>query len=315
MLNDIKQAESAIKTGDTKTGFEILREVLANDPDSERAWWIMSGLVQRDQRAACLEQVLRINPDNIIAREALDELLDSPPQTETKPYREIPPAPTMEKPQPSTQTEQEDDELQSWLHAQGSNYYLTILGPEHLTRALTDASLFSKVRAELKKGKIPDQLLKEIQTIPISSISSIKKLSKGLQVFYEDGITERNLRFNLANQSMSEKVFGELQERLGPVFLLKTLPIKTSLTLVISLILSLGGAILTAYIFWLTQEIVSGRATAQGTVNSQFIIDLFQKLGASGGVLLGAFILLISLALSALFIFKPPTTTTLTRRE
>jgi hypothetical protein len=315
MLNDIKQAESAIKTGDTKTGFEILREVLASDPDSERAWWIMSGLVQRDQRAACLEQVLRINPDNHLAREALDELLASPPQTETKPYREIPPAPIKEKQQPAAQPVQEDDELQSWLHARGSSYYLTILGPEHLTRALTDASLFSKVRAELKKGKIPDQLLKEVQTIPISSISSIKKLTKGLQVFYKDGIAERNLRFNLANQAMTENVFGLLQERLGPLFLLKTQPIKTSLTLAVSLILSLGGAILTAYIFWLTQEVISGRATAQGTVNSLFIIDQVQKLGALGGVILGAFILLISLSLSALFIFRPPTTTTLTRRE
>ena len=68
MFEDIQQVESAIKAGDTKTGFEILRTYLADNPDSERAWWVMSGLVNRDQRATCLEQVLRINPNNQEAR-------------------------------------------------------------------------------------------------------------------------------------------------------------------------------------------------------------------------------------------------------
>jgi hypothetical protein len=315
MLEEIQQAESAIRVGDTKSGFEILREVLTKDPDSERAWWIMSGLVQRDQRAICLEQVLRINPDNLFARQALDELLSSPPKPETKPRREIPPALPVEKPITREEKDEEEDKLQSWLHARGSRYFLTILGPDHLTRALTEASLFSKVRAELKKGKIPDKLLLEMQTIPITSISSVKQLNTGLHVFYQDGLSDRSMRLSLADQSQTEKVLGNIMARLGTDFALKTQPIKTSLTLGISLILSLGGASLTAYIFWLTQEIMSGRAIAQGTVRSQFIINQIQKLGSSGAVMLGAFVLLISLSISALLILKPPTTTTLTRRE
>ena len=80
MLERIQQAEAAIKAGDTKTGFEILRQVLAENPNSERAWWVMSGLVPREQRAHCLNEVLRINPENHFAREALDKLGPQPPE-------------------------------------------------------------------------------------------------------------------------------------------------------------------------------------------------------------------------------------------
>ena len=79
MSESIKQAENAIKAGDTKHAFELLRQALAEDPNSERAWWIMSGLVQRSERVNCLEQVLRINPENQFARDALTRLKNAPP--------------------------------------------------------------------------------------------------------------------------------------------------------------------------------------------------------------------------------------------
>ncbi len=86
MSESIKQAESAIKAGDTKHAFELLRQVLAEDPNSERAWWIMSGLVQRSERANCLEQVLRINPENQFARDALTRLKQLHPDKSSNPY-------------------------------------------------------------------------------------------------------------------------------------------------------------------------------------------------------------------------------------
>jgi hypothetical protein len=316
MMIDIHLAETAIKAGDTKTGFEILRELLADDPNSERAWWIMSGLVQRDQRATCLEQVLRINPDNQFARNALKDLQDSPPKEESKPPREIPlPPPKRSAAKPKPPEVEAERKLQTWLHAQGSKFFLTILGAEHITRALTDSSMFSKVRAELKKGKIPDKLLAEMHTLPLKSISSVKKLKTGLQVFYQDGVTERSLRLYLSDQTATKKVLDVLKERLGPNFILKTQPIKSGLTLGISAILTLGAAVLTAYLFWLTQEVVSGRAVDNASVNSQFLIDMVGTLGAGGVILIGAFTLLAALAISAWLMLKPPTTTSLERRQ
>ena len=337
MLIDIHLAETAIKAGDTKTGFEILKELLATDPDSERAWWVMSGLVQREQRATCLEQVLRINPENQFARDALEDLMFAPPKPETKPLREIPLPPAVEKapapkppavekapapeppavekaPEPEPPAEEEEGSLQTWLYARGSRFFLTILGPEHITRALTDSTLFSKVRADLKKGEIPDKLLAEMQTIPLASISSVKQLKSGLLVFYQDGVTERSLRLNLADQMVTQKVVGILKDRLGPNFILETRPAKSGLTLGISAILTIGAAVLTAYLFWLTQEVVSGRAASNGSVKSQFLINLVWSLGAGGVILIGAFALMAALAISAWLMLKPPTTTTLERK-
>ncbi len=314
MLIDIHLAETSIKAGDTKSGFDILREILATDPDSERAWWVMSGLVQRKQRAICLEQVLRINPDNQFARDALEDLMFAPHKPETKPPREIPlPPPVKAAPIPKPVEKDQEGDLQTWLHARGSNFFLTILGQEHITRALTDSSLFSKVRAELKKGKIPDKLLAEMQTIPLASISSVKQLKTGLQVFYQDGVTERSLRLNLADQEVIQKVLGILKDRLSPDFILKTQPVKSGLTLGFSAILTLGAAVLTAYLFWLTQEVVSGRAASNGSVSSQFLINLVGSLGAGGVILIGAFSLLAALAISAWLMLKPPTITILER--
>lgn len=318
MAGEIRQAETAIKSGDTKTAFEILREVLASNPDSEKAWWIMSGLVQRSQRATCLEQVLRINPKNKIAQDALDDLLASPPKPETKPLREIPQPPVLQTqpppPAPKKKTEPADKGLQTWLHARGSKYFLTILGPKHITRALTDSASFSKVRDELKKGKIPDKLLLETQSISLKSISSIKQVQSGLQVLYQDGVDELTLRLNMADQAASNKVLNLLQDRLGPAYMLNTQPARSGLNLGISALLSLGAAGLTAYLFWMTQEVVSGRAAISGSVSSEILISLVILLGPEGVVLVGAFVLLAALAISAWILLKPATFTTLSKR-
>ena len=318
MAGEIRQAETAIKSGDTKTAFEILREVLASNPDSEKAWWIMSGLVQRPQRATCLEQVLRINPKNKFAQDALDDLLASPPIPETKPLREIPQPPVQQTqpppPAPKKKTEPADKGLQTWLHARGSKYFLTILGPKHITRALTDSASLSKVRDELKKGKIPDKLLLETQSISLKSISSIKQVQSGLQVLYQDGVDELTLRLNMADQAASNKVLTLLQDRLGPAYMLNSQPVRTGLNLGLSALLSLGAAGLTAYMFWMAQEVVSGRAAESGSVSSGILISLVNLLGPSGVVLVGAFVLLAALAISAWILLKPPTVTTLSKR-
>jgi hypothetical protein len=268
-----------------------------------------------------LEQVLRINPKNKFAQDALDDLLASPPKPETKPLREIPQPPVLQTqppppapPAPKKKTEPADKGLQTWLHARGSKYFLTILGPKHITRALTDSASFSKVRDELKKGKIPDKLLLETQSISLKSISSIKQVQSGLQVLYQDGVDELTLRLNMADQAASNKVLNLLQDRLGPAYMLNTQPARTGLNLGVSALLSLGAAGLTAYLFWMTQEVVSGRAAISGSVSSEILISLVTLLGPEGVVLVGAFVLLAALAISAWILLKPATVTTLSKR-
>jgi len=160
MIEKIHQAEAAIKAGDTRTGFEILQEVLAKDPNSERAWWVMSGLVPREQRAHCLNQVLRINPDNQFARDALITL-------------------TPAKPDPESILDKEKGTLggyQTWLYAQRNRIYLTMLNKEEIINGESETKFLPKIRAAVDEGEIPNALFKKKTTIQLIQITRIRQI-------------------------------------------------------------------------------------------------------------------------------------------
>lgn len=72
---ELKQAVELIKAGRKKAGGRILTDILNVDPENERAWLWVTACVDSDQeRKYCLEQVLRINPNNQAAQKALAKL-------------------------------------------------------------------------------------------------------------------------------------------------------------------------------------------------------------------------------------------------
>jgi len=311
MSEGIHQAENAIKAGDTKTGFEILRQVLVENAESEKAWWIMSGLVQRKERATCLEQVLRINPGNQFAQDALNQLLASPPITETKPRRELPKSPPRIKPTGKTEP---IGGFKTWHYKKGSRILLIILGDKRLIRAVTETSLIPRVRDALKKGQIPDQHLSEIKTIPLATIISIKKLKTALVFHFLDGQDERRIHIGLEDTSLVERILDVLVFRLGPDFLLQTKPVRTGLSLGISALLTFGAAGLTVAGYWAHQEVISGRAAATGSVQAPWLINLLPKLGAGGVTVIGSIFILIALIISIRLLLKPSLGTELIKR-
>ncbi len=311
MSESIKQAENAIKAGDTKTSFEILRQVLVEDPDSERAWWIMSGLVQRKERATCLEQVLRINPENQFAQDALDQLLSSPSITETKPRREIPqPRP---RKRPTGKTEPIGD-YKTWHFTKGSIVFLIILGKQQIFWAHTEKKLIPRVREFLEKGLIPDQYLNDIKTIRLTSISNIKLLKTALHFQYQYEGADRNARLALEDSVMAERILDVLVHRLGRDYTLQTKPVQTGLSLGISAVLTFGAAGLAVAGYWAYQEVVTGRAAATGSVRALWLINMLPRLGAGGVTLIGGVLVIIALIISIKLLLKPALRTTLVRR-
>jgi hypothetical protein len=72
MSDPLQQAIAAIKAGDKVGGRRLLAVVIRSDPRNEAAWLWMSAATDSDeQRRACLERVLAINPDNSTARRGL----------------------------------------------------------------------------------------------------------------------------------------------------------------------------------------------------------------------------------------------------
>jgi len=79
MNEKLRQAVQAVKAGEKQAGFQMVQEIIKEQPRNADAWYVMAGLVPQDQREKCLRQVLKINPTHVQARKALHKLEDRPP--------------------------------------------------------------------------------------------------------------------------------------------------------------------------------------------------------------------------------------------
>lgn len=71
----LEEAVNAIRMGDRETGRQLLEEILEVDENSEEVWLWLSSVVDTDEdREICLENVLALNPDNVVARRGLEAL-------------------------------------------------------------------------------------------------------------------------------------------------------------------------------------------------------------------------------------------------
>ena len=64
-----------IKADQREEGLRLLRELIREDNDFESAWlWMSVAVESLDQAALCLDNVLRVNPDNAAAAGALHRI-------------------------------------------------------------------------------------------------------------------------------------------------------------------------------------------------------------------------------------------------
>ncbi len=106
--NELRQAVSAIKSGDKKTGKKILSDILKADRDNARAWlWLSTCVDSTEEKKRCLHETLRLDPNNESAKKALSKLEDIPLPTvdDITPTQQVSPTPinkTEQKKTPST---------------------------------------------------------------------------------------------------------------------------------------------------------------------------------------------------------------------
>jgi hypothetical protein len=68
----VEQAKAVASSGDKRRAIAILREVLKQDPGNVAAWLALADIVENpDQSKQCLERVLKIDPNNLIAQQKL----------------------------------------------------------------------------------------------------------------------------------------------------------------------------------------------------------------------------------------------------
>jgi hypothetical protein len=91
----------AVKAGNRQRARQLLQAAVQQDRNDVQAWLWLSACVDTPlERRRCLEMVLKIDPDNDIARNGINQLAKSlPPQQKivvkpTKPAKKVPPPPT-----------------------------------------------------------------------------------------------------------------------------------------------------------------------------------------------------------------------------
>lgn len=81
-MSTLEEGISAVRAGDNTKARKLLAEAIKAEPNNERAWmWMFNAVTTDKERKYCLDQVLRINPNNQKAIEFLKQLSNP---TETK---------------------------------------------------------------------------------------------------------------------------------------------------------------------------------------------------------------------------------------
>jgi hypothetical protein len=75
----LQQAITLIKSGDKKSGQNLLVDIVNANPKNEIAWLWLASVVSEDKKVFCLEKALSINPNNPQARQYLEKLKPGKP--------------------------------------------------------------------------------------------------------------------------------------------------------------------------------------------------------------------------------------------
>ncbi len=79
MADKLKQAIQLIKSGDTERARQLLIEKLKTDPKNDTAWvWLATVVETAELKQECLEEALKHNPHNEVARRALTAMGQPP---------------------------------------------------------------------------------------------------------------------------------------------------------------------------------------------------------------------------------------------
>lgn len=91
LSNQLQAAIQDVKQGNLKAGKIALAQVINTEPNSsyaEKAWlWMSATFSDTQQKRMCLENVLKINPDNVTAQKGLEKL-PPPPVPDKEEYED-----------------------------------------------------------------------------------------------------------------------------------------------------------------------------------------------------------------------------------
>lgn len=94
----LRRGIEAAKAGQVVKAHRLLQQVVEREPQNEKAWLWLSGVVETDdQRSVCLQNVLAINPHNQAAQRGLTALRQKAVAVKPLPEKLVPQPPSKKK--------------------------------------------------------------------------------------------------------------------------------------------------------------------------------------------------------------------------
>jgi tetratricopeptide (TPR) repeat protein len=168
MINEImNRAIAAYKDGRKTEAEKLFRQFLKLDPRNETAWlWLSSAVATDEERRACLEKALAINPASTAAKRGLEILSTKSRERVSSPQPKVTPrsqaSPTTREPTPDqleakTIIEQARGQaaLQSNSDAQSNSYWIVGIGIVLLVAAFFGILLLATQKSDEDQNATP----------------------------------------------------------------------------------------------------------------------------------------------------------------
>jgi len=333
MAENIQAITHLIKNGKKQEAYNALIRVLKEEPRNEQAWLMMTLVVPEDKKKACFEKVLKINPQNIHARQALG-LVSHNPKTKPVPSASV----NQAKAEPSAQQEarlnaavKRDDSLpqaqspaqpvkkepvrlkdtsnlKSELYVKGQKYWIqvTLFIGSIIVHGQIERSDGKRFQQIIQEGKDPTQIMQRVVKINCQTIDEVVLNGSRIQVTYraDNQIKVKSLYFE--SKAMAESAMKNLYLRLPTNFKMKQEQAGTCSAIAgpgLMLLLGVGG---TVFCYFGAANIRLEGTGSFGSYRTRALYNLLNLLGPNGVLIIGGIVCLVLLFTLFSNIKNPP---------
>lgn len=325
-IEPLSQAISLIKSGDTQGGQKLLAEVVRSDPGNETAWLWLSSVAPADKRRYCLDRVLKINPENALAKQLMEQLQ----RQETQPPVAVaasapvsvqvesvgvdaPVAPMVNLPEHAP-TVMEPPATEYWALPANKEVRIILLQGTKLLSFYVMPDKVSKVVAQIDRVEMTKEWYSKnialglqsmtYKSVPINRTLRVHLSLSVMDIHYRDE-TGRDMSISISckENAAADALMASLQKRLGEKYVFITQPTsrkKIVLWSAIGLLLSIGATSL----FYFFAGGLQG-TEIQGAGRAKSMGRILQLLGPNGVLCIGG-ILLIFVLIVVIYTFTHP---------
>ena len=311
MSEQLQQAITFIKAGDTRQGGTLLKQIVKAEPENETAWlWLTRAVKTKEQRIYCLQQALAINPHNQAAQKMLSRLQAQP--SAAAPANTRPPTVATPLAAPASASEVAAN---IWFNEDDILSRLVILEPEAILVANPAKEQMPGLRTALQaEPSLPSALRQKAKTIPLSTIHFISadQARHDLTVQHWQDKKLKNSIVRFADSQARNEFLQQLEVQLGTTFTAKTELLTAPKAALAPGCLILVVGVLTALFYSAAAAIQAGEtASVSGSALTKFLkliaTFLANSIGSIGVAIIGGLLIMWALVWLVRRVQNPPT--------